>query len=256
MISVHDFFTTPHDNPPRWIFMLTAYLDESGHESKDAVIVAGFLGNEDQWKNCAEQWRKALGQRKSFHATKLRFKKDRERRLLKRLGSIPHDCGLTALLAFVRVTDYDDLVSGTLAEKLTKGYFFCLITIFDSLRKNTPSNEAVKIILETQTHYEKQAKDLFDANQNVRTTDGGAKFSSIEFMAKQESFLTEPGDYLAFAMLQKYRDPTSVKTKWCEPIMNNTRDAFGVVHDGIGLREVIKKSLQKMPEFMKKAEKP
>lgn len=248
------FFRTPHDSPPKWLLMLTAYLDESGHETKDAVIVAGFLGNDEQWRQCAEQWRAGLGKRKFLHMKKLRFKRDRDRQLLERLGPIPHQCGLRALLGVVPVIRYFDLVSGTAAEKLTKGYYFCLITIFDAIVKNTPKDEAVKFVFEVQEEYEIQARSYFDANKHHLTSGGEPKFNSIEFIPKNSSILTQPADYLAFSLLQQFRDPQSVKSKWCDPIRHNTQPVFGLVHDGEGLRRVIKSSLRKHPEFAKKKE--
>jgi hypothetical protein len=59
---------------------------------------------------------------------------------------------------------------------------------------------------------------------------------------------------LAFSIHQVFRNPESLKSKWCEPIRLNTQDAFGIVHDGKGLRDVIKSSLLKHPEFAKKIE--
>lgn len=248
------FFKTPHDNPSKWLFMLTAYLDESGHETKDAAIVAGFLGNDDQWQQCANEWRVALGNRKSFHAKKLRFKKDRDRQLLEKLGPIPHRCGLRALLGVVPANSYYDLVSGTEAEKMTKGYYFCLITIFNAIVKNTPKDEAVKFVFESQNEYEIRARLFFESNKHHLTTSGKPKFNSIEFLPKDSSILTQPADLLAYAILQGFRDPESRRSKWCEPIKRNTLPAFGIVHDGEGLRKVIKGTLTKLPEFKKKVE--
>jgi hypothetical protein len=232
--------------------MLTAYLDESGHETNDAVVVAGFLGNDEQWVQCAERWRAALRPRTRLHMKNLRgWKKDRIRRHLERLGPIPHECGLTALLAMLRVSDYYDLVAGTDAERMTKGYYFCLMTIFDSLVKNTPKDQAIKLVFEDQKEYEIRSRYLFRANAHHRTTSGEHKFNSIEHIPKDSSILTEPADYLAFAKLQQHRDPQSRKSQWCTPILRNTRPAFGFLHDGIGLRKVIQSSLRKMPDFAK-----
>jgi Protein of unknown function (DUF3800) len=235
--------------------MLTAYLDESGHEIKDAVIVAGFLGDDERWKRCEEKWCAALGpHRAGLHMKDLRWKTDRTRKLLERLGPIPHECGLVALLAMLRVSDYYDLVSGTPAEKMTKGYYFCLITLLDALVKNTPNNQAVKLILEEQNEYKTRASYLFQANKHHLTITGEPKFSSIEFIPKNSSVLTQPADYLAFAKLQQHRDPQSRKSRLCAPIMHNTQPAFGMIHDGKGLREVLKRTLQKLPEFAKRTE--
>jgi hypothetical protein len=234
--------------------MLTAYLDESGHETKDAVIIAGFLGNDEQWRECAAQWRAALGKRKALHMKTLRWKKDSTRCLLERLGPIPHQCGLRALIGMLRVTDYYDLVSGTKAEKMLKGYYFCLMTIFDAVVKNTPKDERVKFVFEGQKEYEIRAKNFFNANEHRRTSAGEPKFSAIEFIPKADSILTQPADYLAFAKLQQHRNPQSQKTAWCTSIMLNTQPALGMIHDGEGLREVVKSALLKHPEFAKRIE--
>ena len=231
--------------------MLTAYLDESAHETED-VIVAGFLGNDEQWIQCAERWREGLGKRKFLHMKDLRFKKPRVRELLGRLGPIPHECGLRALLATVPVNSYYDLVSDTPAERLTKGYYFCLITIFDAIVKNTPKDESVKFVFEAQNEYEILSRRFFDDNKHHLTSAREPKFNSIEFIPKDSSILTQPADYLAFSILQVFRDPKSLKSKWCEPIRRNTQSAFGIVHDGKGLRDVVKSSLGKMPEFAKR----
>ena len=235
--------------------MLTAYFDESGHENRNAVVVAGFIGDDEQWKECAEQWRVALGpNRKWLHMKELRWRMERTQKLLARLGPIPHECGLTAVLAVLRVNDYYDLVAGTPAERMTKGYYFCLISIFDALVKNTPKNEAIRLVFEEQNEYEIRASGFFEANKHHQTATGEQKFRSIEYIAKDSSILTQPSDYLAFAALQRYRDPQSQKAKWCAPILENTRPAFGVVHDGEGLRNVIKRTLKQFPEYAKRIE--
>ena len=88
-----------------WL-MLTAYLDVSGHEGSH-VIVAGFLGTDDQWKECAEKWKKGLGpQRKLLHMKELRFNKFGIKRMLEFLGAIPHACGSRAVMAATPVDRY------------------------------------------------------------------------------------------------------------------------------------------------------
>ena len=201
--------------------MLTAYLDESAHETKD-VIVAGFLGNDEQWEECARKWKVGLGKRKYLHVKELRFKRDRDRELLERLGPIPHECGLVPLLATVPVSSYEDLVFKTRAEKMTKGYYLCLVTLFDAIAKNTPEDESVKFVFEVQKEYEIRAKWYFDGNEHRRTSSGDPKFSGIEFIPKDSSILTQP--------------------------------ALGIIHDGIGLRDVVERTLKKHPEFAKKIE--
>jgi hypothetical protein len=248
--GVHDFFSTPHDRPPNRLLMLTAYLDESGHESNDIVVVAGFLGNEEQWAQCDKAWTEGLGNRKSLHMNKLRWSHDSVRRSLATLGPIPHSCGLTAIVAGIQVQDYYDLVKGTRAEKLTCGYQIGVMVLIHAILKNTPTDETVKLVFEAQSTYERLANLMFNANKNQLTPTGKPRLSSIEYVSKDSSVLTQPADYLAYAMLQEIRNPTSKKAKWCKPIRDITRNAFGRIpdpKDRDSWRGVIERTLRKFP---------
>src|SRR5208282_3715746 len=93
------YFDSPEDAPPKWLLMMRAYIDESGHEGKGWMFLAGYVGNEGQWGRFVDAWKVGLGpQRKSLHLTKLRWNQDRTRQLLARLGPIPEACGLQAML--------------------------------------------------------------------------------------------------------------------------------------------------------------
>jgi hypothetical protein len=247
--QVRRFFSTPHDRPPKQLLMLTAYLDESGHEANDVVIIAGFLGNDEQWIRCAEEWKRGLGpQRKLLHMKDLRWSKFGTRKLLATLGGIPHACGLHAVMAGVRVTEYYDLVAGSIAEKLCKGYYFALIAIIDSILKNIPGDETVKLVLESQKEYEGSAHFIFEARDEV-TPSGERKLSGIEYIPKESSLLTQPADYLAYAMLQGFRDRKSKKYQWCSPILRNSQVAYGIVPERDNIRRIIKNTLDEYPEF-------
>lgn len=254
MISVRDIFSTPHDRPPKWGFVLTAYLDESGHDTKDWVIIAGFLGNADQWEMCAKKWEIGLGHRPALHMNKIRrWSKYATKKLLDILGPIPHECGLTAIVGAVRVSDYQDLVEGTLAEKLTKGYLFCLITVVDSILKCIPKDERIKLLLEQQNEYANQAQAIFENNKDRVTSDGYPIISGIEYIPKESSSLTQPADYLAYAILQDRRDPSSTRAQICRPITQLKQPAFGMIHETedsrAKIRNVIKNTLQAHPEL-------
>jgi len=188
---VRDLFAIPHDRPPDWLFMLTAYLDESGHETNDFVVVAGFLGDEDQWKRCETEWIKGLGRRKALHMRELQWKKDRVRRLLEILGPIPHQCGLIPVVAGMQVQDYYDLVVGTQAEQMTKGYYLCVLAIIDSILKNIPKGETLTLALESQNEYRLKTEKVFNSYQQFDSS-GKPRLSSIQFLAKNASVLTQP----------------------------------------------------------------
>jgi hypothetical protein len=40
--------------------MMRAYIDESGHEQKGWMFLAGYLGNKDQWCDFAKKWKVGL----------------------------------------------------------------------------------------------------------------------------------------------------------------------------------------------------
>jgi len=102
--------------------MLYGYFDESGHESPEWVSVAGFVGNKGHWEKFVPQWKAALGQRPTLHINALRWKQDRTRRLLERLGPIPHKCGLIGARGVVRVADFIDLTEAAGDDSLYTGY--------------------------------------------------------------------------------------------------------------------------------------
>jgi hypothetical protein len=234
--------------------MLTAYLDESGLDDK-VVVVAGFLGNDSQWTQCAKAWDEGLRKhhKKHLHMKDLRFTHDSVRLLLETLGPIPDGCGLNALVAMTPVLYYSDLVVGTKAEKLTAGYYFGVMTIIDAVLKRTPKDESVKLVFEAQKEFEPNARMVFAAHKKELTATGEPKLSGIEFIPKDSSVLTEPADYLAFAMLQKYRNESSIKARWSRPILNNTLPAFGMIPDATEDREkwrtIIQTALRAHPQF-------
>ncbi|MGA7907837.1 MAG: DUF3800 domain-containing protein [Candidatus Sulfotelmatobacter sp.] len=229
--------------------MLTAYLDESGHEGK-IVVVAGFLGDDSQWEQCVEKWREGLGpQRRRLHMKQLRWSKHGIRKMLEKLGGIPHKCGLRAVIGVAPVDYYGDLVTGTMAEKLTKGYYLAVIGIIEAILKNTPKAETIKLVFEQQEEYEASTRIICSASQEL-TPSRERRLSGIEFIPKDSSVLTQPADYLAFALLQGFRDQKSKKYKWCEPILRNTKSAFGMVPERDNLRKVIKSTIKKHPELM------
>src|ERR1700722_4543874 len=105
---------TPHDNPPDWMLVLTAYIDESGYGAKDIIVLGGFVGNDQQWDKCSKEWAFALGKRRALHMKTLRWKNtERIKPLLEKLGPVPHDCGLIPIWARLRVSDYADLMETT-----------------------------------------------------------------------------------------------------------------------------------------------
>jgi hypothetical protein len=166
VISARDCFATPHDCPPERVFMLTAYLDESGHEGQGLMVLAGFLGDDEQWKQCEEKWRIGLGKRKSLHMQELRWsKRGRIKKLLDSLGPVPHEAGLQAVFTTAAMSDYGDLIAGTQLERLFRAYIIALMGIIHLIQASIPSEETFKLVLEANDRYEVNSHSIFRATK-------------------------------------------------------------------------------------------
>jgi hypothetical protein len=232
--------------------MLTAYVDESGHETKDWMFVAGFLGNDDQWKKFAPLWEAALGQRKVLHMKGLRWNQTRTKELLARLGPIPDICELTPVLGGVRVKDYEDLLEGTPAQKLLKGYVTCVYPLVVNVLRHIPKNERLEIVFEQQIEYQPFTECALAAIVSLRnevpewflTVDGLPKLAKWSFVPKDSTIFTQPADYFVYALRQAYQDKKSKKTEWCSPILNSGK---GTGIGAIMKRSEIRESMVRLP---------
>jgi hypothetical protein len=195
--------------------MLTAYLDESGHESGKFVVIAGFLGTDAQWSALEAEWQESLGQSSSFHIKDLRWNKDSTRRRLEKLGAIPHKHGLQALIGAVNVSDYAHLAANLPEAYAIQGYYIALHPILAAVKLTVPSSQTINWVLEEQHDYEAQARRIF----RVYAEDFGPnRFSNVSFASKAASCLGQSADYLAYAVLQELRDAASTRAQWCRPI--------------------------------------
>jgi hypothetical protein len=214
--------------------MLTAYLDETGQEAKDWVFITGFLGNEDQWRDFAPKWKEGRGGKRSFHTKELRFKKERERRLLELLGPIPVSCGLEPIAGGIRVSDYEDLLGGNIVlEKLNCGYISALFPLVIQALRWIPANERLEIVFEEQERYGWLADFCLRQVSKLPidfmwTKDGNPKLAKWSFVPKGSTSFTEPADYFAYAQLQYQRDKNSLKSQWCMPILKSA-DSVGII---------------------------
>jgi hypothetical protein len=228
--------------------MLTAYMDESWHDHKEFAILAGFVGNAEQWGKCEKDWIEGLGNRKHLHMNRLQWsKEERVRKLLSRLGPIPHAAGLTAVFAVAKVDDYEDLIDGTHMQKLMKGYQICVLAIASIISKEIPADETFKLVLENQSEYANAVVEIHKGATD-QTPDGRKKWASVEFVEKDDTVLAEPADYLAFALLQQARDRESKRALLCSPILQNTKPAWGRDHREPQHKEIIRRFIRQMAE--------
>ena len=229
--------------------MLRAYLDESGHESKDWMALAGYIGHKEQWRKFTTQWKTGLGpQRKALHMNELRWKKDSTRILLERLGPIPEKCGLDGVMGGVRYQDYEDLVVGTDDEKIMKAYIACLIPMVINVLRGTPQDERIELVFEEQREYmpftDLALRMFWIPSPSAPwkfNKEGKPRLATWAWVKKHSTILTDPADYLAFALRENWSHPESKKAKWCMPILNSgRREALGRRMS----RERIRRSIQ------------
>jgi hypothetical protein len=232
--------------PPTWLLMFRAYIDESGHESRDWMFIAGFMGREERWGEFIPKWQAGLGpQRKSLHMHDLRWSKESTRRLLARLGPIPSECGLEGMIAGVRFQDYEDLVSGRPEEKTLKAYLAALIPMIVQALRGIPDTERLELVFEQQNEYEPFANMALEwvaipDHQWKRTVDGKPKLAKWSFVPKGSTSLTEPADYLAYALREVWTNKKSKKAQWCTPILAAGRGrGYGVILNRALIRKII-----------------
>jgi hypothetical protein len=209
---------------------MRAYIDESGHEGKGWMFLAGYLGNEDQWRAFVSAWKAGLGpQRQSLHMTDLRWNKEHTKQLLARLGPIPEGSGLTPILGGVRYGDYEDLVTGTPASKLLKGWLACLFTVVLDTLRVIPDGERLELVFEEQKQYQRYAHYILsviashDPWKGTQWQDahGKSKIAKWSFVRKGTTIMTDPADYLAFALREIWTDQKSKKSLWTAPILES-----------------------------------
>jgi hypothetical protein len=212
--------------------MLTAYVDETGQESKGLVIVAGFVGDIDAWKECAIQWRAGFegSQRQSLHLNRLKFKRNSEKELLERLGPIPQRCGLKPVSGSVNVADYSDLVEGSVSEVHAHGYTMAIATLLLAIRTAIPEDERYELIFEDQEALEVYREKNFSFYAHIMNRDpsvkSGAKHNQLvswRTMTKGQTCLFEPADYLCYYLAHNAADPNSVRSVWTRPIVGDGR---------------------------------
>jgi Protein of unknown function (DUF3800) len=221
--------------------MLSVYLDESGHQSGDHVAVAGFVGTNEQWARFDADWLATLKGTASFHAKSLRWNRESTRRRVSILSAIPYRHGLRSIVGSVHVPDYADLLHNKAEEYVNQGYILSLYPILSAISFNVPETQPVKWIFEEQHDYEQGARDVF---QQFAVLHGAVRFSDVSFVPATSTPRLQPADLLAYAILQRARDPRSPKALWSRPIIGE--DPWGSIVPREIVRAVLEPSLALM----------
>lgn len=185
----------------------------------------------------------------------LRFKKDHERKLLGRLAPIPVGSGLEPVCGGIRVSDYESLLpDSAIVRKLHCGYISALFPLLIGVLTHVPENERLELIFEQQDVYSGITDLVLDAVSNsslpmCRTIDGRSKLAKWGYVPKGSTLLTDPADFFAFSLLQYYRDPNSLKSQWCRPLLDSVDSVKHIGH--IYSPDEAKREVQFMLEKLK-----
>jgi len=221
-----EFFESSEYTPPARLLVIRAYLDETGHEGKDYVLVCGHAGYRHQWTSFLGEWLDALGdQRLRLHMKDLRWKPT-TCALLSKLGPLPSQHGLKRIIGGVKVADYEDLIVGTKVEKVLKGYIAAMSAAVIPALFATPEDERLEIVFEEQKEYEMYVGAALSAYAKLPDSrfymrDGKPKLARWSFIPKDRTVLLDQADYLCYAMLQRCRNESSEKALCCAPILGD-----------------------------------
>jgi len=138
-------------------------------------------------------------------------------------------------------------------QKVMKGYLICILGIVNVLMQELRPDETFRLVLENQLEYANGVIQTHLGSLDT-TPDGRKRWASVEFVHKDDTVLTEPADFLAYALMQQVRDPHSARAKLCSPILQNTRPAWGRDHrderNKESLRTFVAQMAQKHPDLM------
>jgi hypothetical protein len=218
---------SPHDSPPEWALMLTAYFDESfqsGNAFTGYTVMAGFYGTKESWVKCAELWQAGLDlhKRKSLHMKDLRWKGDRDKNkaVLKTLGDVPHEAGLCPVFASVRIADYE--FASFVPKTFTSGYFLSLVAATSAVLIELPKGQRVELVFEEQIQYAWVREVALSQMRKLPHYKGRRGRSALAgWKTSPKSLLLQPADYLAYAIMQTLINPRSIKTMLCQPILDH-----------------------------------
>jgi hypothetical protein len=145
-------------------------------------------------------------------------------KLLANLGEIPYKNNLTPIYGAIKASDYADMIEHEPKYKnkvILNGYTAALNVVFNELLNIFPAMAVIKIVCEQQEYYSDLANQLFRAF-NTGLSAKHPMFSGIEFIQKDSSVMTQPADYLAFAVAKYLDERGSKKDLWCRPIFGKS----------------------------------
>jgi len=209
------------------VLNVTAYLDESQiTEDTRHVVIAGFYGENSNWDALGGEWKDALKNRSGhLHMTDLRWNstqaEKRIKPLLEKLGLLPYRQGLTPIYGATKISHFADLLKTDPEKAAFSGYTVCFSQILGKLCVYLPAHASLRVICEEQRVYQGLAQSMFHlvAKWMAKRPDN-PWLDEFGTVPKHSTFMTEPADYLAFAIGKFLDENGTKKDLWCRPIFN------------------------------------
>jgi hypothetical protein len=227
------------------VLKLTAYLDESQvTEQTGHVVVAGFYGEDHNWNAFSGEWQTVLSRRQKqhLHMTDLRWNhkkaEQRVKPLLAELGPLPYKYNLMPLRGAVKVSHYADMLNSE-GQAILSGYNYCFSRILGHLCVDLPAHASLRMVCEEQVRHQGLASKMFHVvGKRMARHPENAWLDSFMTVRKGSTFMTEPADYLAFAIGKFLDERNSTKDIWCRSIYNEVPpEKFIRVHPKNRVRE-------------------
>jgi hypothetical protein len=210
------------------VLKVSAYLDESQvTASTEHVVVAGFYGENPNWEALKDKWQALLKQRgrEHLHMKELRWThrnaETRTKSLLAQLGPLPNQCKLMPIYGATKVSHFADLLKTDPEKAAFSGYIVCLSQILGKLCVHLPAHASLRVICEEQKVYQGLAQRMFHlvARWMAKRPDN-PWLDEFGTVPKRSTFMTEPADFLAFAIGKFLDENGAKKDLWCRPIFN------------------------------------
>jgi hypothetical protein len=110
-----------------------------------------------------------------------------------------------------------------------------------------PANERLEIVFERQDRYWWMTEIAMTVISqmthypDILLPNGTPKLANWRSVPKGSTPLLEPADYFAYALLQVWRDQTSVRSQWCNPILKTSGgEGYGAILDRHDIRNIIR----------------
>jgi hypothetical protein len=207
---------------------ISAYLDESQvTATTEHVVVAGFYGENTDWESFKDEWRDSLKRRarEHLHMKELRWThRNAERRtksLLAQLGPLPYKFKLKPIYGATKISHFADMLKSEIDKEVFSGYIVCLSSILAKLCVSLPSHATLRVICEEQKVYQELARKLFHLVAKwMSKKPENPWLDEFGTVQKASTCMTEPSDYLAFAIGKYLDEKDSKKDLWCRPVFN------------------------------------